>query len=297
MGSTFNTNPAAPTEDQGQVMNQQGISEPSSIRDYLAIAKEGAARFTNIPGEQAPGTMYMPEPQAVAEQPVSAYEMQPFSRRVGLSPYVRAKERLKTMLPELWETMFPGMQRGATLNEQQMKQWQGGVAHLTGNLLKQFDEQYGAAQKLKKEGKEQRGEDQRYWQKDFWKQKQMGRAITDNEGNPVTEAQYVEDRLSASDEMKIKDELRSKGQTSESDIATERFNLQQMGKILSSNPDLKRQITFHIKTRMQEVLGSMSDAEFNAAFSDPNNRQLKDDAISEAMRQFNDEIIKAARGQ
>jgi len=301
MGSTFQPNPGAPQEPQGQVMDQQGMAEPSSIRDYLAIAKEGAARFTNIAGQQQPGTMYMPEQpqpqQAVAEAPMSEYEMQPFSKRVGLSPYVRAKERLKTMLPELWETMFPGMQRGSTLDEAQMKQWNGGVEALTGRLLKQFDEQYGAAQKVRTEGKKQRGEDQRYWQKDFWKQKQMGRPITDSEGNPISEAQYVEDRMSASDEMKIKDELRAKGQTSESNIATERFNLEQMGQIFQNNPDLKRQVTFQIKSYMQQVLGSLSEAQFNDAMANPEYKQLKDEAISDTMRQFNDEILKAAKGR
>ena len=300
MGSTFQPNPAAPPEDQGQVMGQQGMAEPSSIRDYLALAKEGAARFTNIPGQAQPGTLYMPEAtppaQAIPESQASDYEKLPFSTRAGLSPYIRAKERVRTMLPQLWEQMFPGMQRGATLNEQQMKEWTGAVQYLTGNLLKQYDTQYGAAQKLKKEGVKQRLEDQKYWQKDFWKQKQMGRPILDSESMPVSEAQYVEDRMAASDEMKIKDELRAKGQTSESNIATERFNLQQMGQILDNNPDLRRQILFQIKQYMQGILGSVTEAEFNAAYANPEYKQLKEKAISDTMMQFNDEILKAGQG-
>jgi hypothetical protein len=300
MGSTFQPNPAAPPADQGQVMGQQGISEPTSIRDYLALAKEGAARFTNIPSEQAPGTMYMPEQpqpnQAIPESQASDYEKLPFSTRANLSPYIRAKERVRTMLPQLWEQMFPGMQRGATLDEIQMKEWTGAVQYLTGNLLKQYDTQYGAAQKLKKEGKAQRLKDQQYWQKDFWKQKQMGRPITDSEGLPISEAQYVEDRMSASDEMKIKDELRAKGQTSESNIATERFNLAQMGKIFQNNPDLKHRVVFQIKQYMQRVLGTATGADFNAAYANPEYRQLKADAIRDTMMQFNDEILRAARG-
>jgi hypothetical protein len=47
---------------------------------------------------------------------------------------------------------------------------------------------------------------------------------------------------------------------------------------------------------MQQVLGGMSDAEFSVAYADPNNKILKDKAISDAMMQFNDEILKAAKG-
>ena len=293
MGSTFQPNPAAPPDDQGQVMGQQGMTEPSSIRDYLALAKEGAARFTNIPGEAQPGTMYMPETpqpaQAIPESQASDYEKLPFSTRASLSPYIRAKERVRTMLPDLWMQMFPGMQRGAQLNELQMKEWTGAVEYLTGNLLKQYDKQYGAAQKLKKEGAKQRGLDQRYWQKDFWKQKQMGRPITDKEGMPVSEAQYVEDRMSASDEMKIKDDLRGQ----EPEIEDKRFNPEQMKLLLSKNPELKRQMLFQIRNYMQQTLGSLTEDQFKAAMKYPKYKSFRDEAIQDTMRQYDDQIMQA----
>ena len=297
MPANYSQNPTAPTEDQGQVMDQQGMMEPSSIRDYLAIAKQGAARFTNIPGQAQPGTMYMPEqtePQAIPEGQVSEYERMPFSQRVGLSPYIRAKERVQTMLPELWQTMFPGMQQGVTLEEHQMKQWQGAVAALTGNLLKHYDKQYGASLKIQKQGKKQRESDRRYWQQDFWKQKQMGRAVIDQEGNPISEAMYVTDRMNSADEMRIKDELRD--QKSGVEVATDRFDVKQIGTILDRNPELKQQMMFQIRNYMQQVLGSLSDDQFRAAMSNPEYKSIKDEAIRDTLTQYNDEIIKASEG-
>ena len=289
-------NASAPDNEpaEGMVMGPQGGAEPSSIRDYLALAKEGAARFTNIPGQQQPGSMYLPDetlPQGIPEGPVSEYEKIPFSVRAGMSPYIRAKERVRTMLPDLWAAMFPGMQQGAVLTDQQMKQWTGAVEHMTGNLLKRFDKQYGAALKLKAEGKKQRLEDQRHWQKDYWKQKQMGRPITDNEGNPVSEAQYVEDRMNASDEMKIKDDLRNQ----EPEIENKRFNPEQMKLVLSKNPELKRQMLFQIRNYMQQTLGSLTDDQFKAAMKDDNYKSFRDEAIQDTMRQYNEEIMQAIK--
>jgi hypothetical protein len=293
MGPLANAS-APPQEEQGQVMGSQGMTEPTSIRDYLALAKEGAARFTNMASEQQPGTMYMPDQpiQGIPEGPVSEYEKIPFTTRAGISPYIRAKERVRTMLPELWEAMFPGMQQGSTLNAEQMKQWTGAVEHMTSNLLKRFDKQYGAAQKVKAENKAQRLEDTRYWHKDFWKQKQMGRPITDAEGMPVTEAQYVEDRMSAGDEMKIKDALRN-----EEPEPNQEFKPDQIKAILNSNPELKQQILFQIRDIMQNTLGSLSDEQFKAAMQDAGNKSLKNQAIQEALEQNREAIMQYSQAQ
>lgn len=294
MGPLANAS-APPQEEQGQVMGSQGMAEPSSIRDYLALAKEGAARFTNIPGEQQPGTMYLPDEtisQGIPEGPASEYEKIPFTTRAGMSPYIRAKERVRTMLPELWQAMFPGMQQGATLNEQQMTQWTGAVEHMTGNLLKQYDKQYGAAEKVKAENKKQRLEDTRYWHKDFWKQKSMGRAITDNEGRPISEAQYVEDRMNAGDEMKIKDKLRN-----EEPEEKEGFKPDQIKAILNRNPELKQRILFQIRDIMQKTLGSLTDEQFKAAMKNPDYKSFKDQAIKEALEQNREEIMQSVQVQ
>jgi hypothetical protein len=289
-------NASAPDQQtEGMVMGPQGQGEPSSIRDYLAIAKEGAARFTNIPGEQQPGSMYLPDEtlqQGIPEGPASEYERIPFSTRAGMSPYVRAKERVRTMLPQLWEAMFPGMQQGATLNEQQMKQWTGAVEHMTGNLLKRFDKQYGAAQKVAAEGKKQRLEDTRYWHKDFWKQRQMGRPITDPEGNPISEAQYVSDRMNAGDEMKIKDMLRN-----EEPEQNQEFKPDQIKAILSGNPELKQKVLFQIRDIMQRTLGSLTDEQFKAAMQDSGNKSLKNKAIQETLEQYREEIMQFSQAQ
>jgi hypothetical protein len=289
-------NASAPNQQaEGMVMGQQGAGEPSSIRDYLAIAKEGAARFTNIPGQQQPGSMFMPEggmDQGISEAPASEYEKIPFTTRAGMSPYIRAKERVQTMLPQLWEAMFPGMQQGATLSEQQMGQWTGAVEKLTGNLLKRFDKQYGAAEKVKAEGKKQRLEDTRYWHKDFWKQRQMGRPITDAEGNPISEAQYVTDRMNAGDEMKIKDKLRN-----EEPEQNQEFKPDQIKAILTQNPALKQKILFQIRDTMQRTLGSLTDEQFKAAMQDSANKSLKNTAIQEALEQHREEIMQFSQSQ
>ena len=294
--ANYSANPTGPKpEPQSYEMGQGGAMEPRSIRDYLSIAKEGARRFTNIQGEAGEGTLYMPEqqdPQAIPEGPQSAYEQMPFSQRVQLSPYIRAKERVKTMMPELWETMFPGMQQGATLEPHQMKQWEGAVGSLTSNLLKHFDKQYGEALKLKSKGKDQRFKDQQYWQQFYNKEKSMGRPVIDPEGMPVSEADFVRERMSVSDEIRIKDALKDK--PAAATVATEQYDVKQIGEILGRNPELKRQILFQIKGYLEQTLGALNEKQFNDALTNPRYQQIRSEAIHDTLKQYNDEIIKAA---
>jgi len=152
--------PVSPAQQQYVVPQQQ----PKTIREYLALARQGgwgrdpnapAPRFTNIEGDtqgfnvnnraQDWQMTLQPEAQQQAIPPVSPdneYDKMPYNQKVKLSPYVRARERMQTALPFLWEQMFPGMPQGSELDESQMKQWQGAVAHVAGDLIKKYDSEY-----------------------------------------------------------------------------------------------------------------------------------------------------------
>lgn len=296
----YGANATKPQVQQPFAVNPQGQMEPKSIRDYLAIAKQDAARFTNIPGEAKPGTMYMPESQpgsqpdqAISDGPSSAYEQMPFSQRVGLSPYVRAKERVKTMLPELWGQMFPGYQQGASLSPEEMQKWNGAVEALTGNLLQHFDKQYGAAIKVKNATKKQRADDQRYWQQFYHTQTQKGSPPINREtGKPIPEAEYVRERMSQADEIRIKDELRNKEPGVQK--ATEQYSPQDVVVILKRNPELKRQIMFQVKRYLEQTVGTMNEEKFRLVMSDDKYKQIRNEAIHDTLEQYKDELRKAS---
>jgi len=81
----------------------------------------------------------------------------------------------------------------------------------------------------------------------------------------------------------------------EPEIATERFTPQQMSMLLNRNPDLKRNMTLQIKSYMSQVLGNLTDQQFNDAMRNPEYKSLKDEAIRDTMRQYNAEIMQAIK--
>jgi hypothetical protein len=268
--------------------------EPKSIRDYLSIARSQGQvpTFTNRPGGQG---YQVEDQQAIAEGPQSQYEKTPFAQRMKMSPYVRAQERVKTLLPGLWDQMFQGMEQGAILDDYQMKAWNGAVGQLTSNLLKQFDKQYEWTLKNEVTQRGKREKDRQYWQKDYITQKSRGSVpVHEDTGQPYTESEYVEERISVADEMRFKAETAEgeRGQGTAADLSP-----QEVGQILQNNPELGRSIKHQVMMAMTEHAGrQVTEGEFSAMVQDPAWKQIINDATSAAIED-NYENIRAASGK
>jgi len=220
MAANYSTNAQNPVnqsggQPQGQVdpmAAQQRVGQPKTIRDYLAAARSQGTvpAFTNMP--QGRGFMTNePAPQAISEGPQNEYERLPFSQRLKIDPYIRVKERLKTLLPELWEMTFPGMDSGAILDESQWAQWQGAVEAVSGNLLKRFDKQYEWAMKNESRNREQRDKDKKYWHSKFIDAELANRPPLNKEtGQPLTAQEFIQERMSIQDEMAFTEETEAK---------------------------------------------------------------------------------------
>jgi hypothetical protein len=294
MAANYGTNPTNPVNQAGgQMPAGQGQpdqpiptykGEPKSIRDYLSMARSpGAApSFTNKPGGEG---LYMeePAPQAIPEAPQSEYEKMPFAQRMKINPYMRAQERVKTMMPELFQSMFPGMQQGAFLEDYQMEQWQGAVGKLTGNLLKHYDKQYEWSLKNENVNKTGREKDRRFWQSKYVDAKLRGQpAINEETGMPLTETEFVNERISSSDEMRFKEEMEGQENAAGGEAGLSSMSPQDVGAILSKNPDLMKEIKYQVLSAISDAAGrSVTEEEFDSMKGDPGVQQIIQDVLKQ----------------
>jgi len=117
----------------------------ATIKEYLeqVRASQGVPTFTNIGGENPllqpqggqPGAhliqeanqpMMGPGGMVSRPEPAAMPTAQPGAGR-SQDPWELAQDATKKMMPEIWETVFPGMTPGATLDDAQMKMWQKAV--------------------------------------------------------------------------------------------------------------------------------------------------------------------------
>lgn len=279
MAANYGTNPSNPVNQAGgqAPTGQDAIPQapmqrdPSSIRDYLSMARSQGATpsFTNRPGGEG-HYMPEPEPQAIPEGPQSEYEKLPFAQRMKINPYMRAQERVKTMMPEMWQSMFPGMEPGSALQDYEMKQWQGAIENLTGNLLKHFDKQYEWSLKNESTNKGNRDKDRRFWQAKYVDAKLQGRPVVNEKtGMPMTESEFVNERISASDEMRFREETEGQESADAGAEGLAGMDSMEVGEILRKNPSLMAEV----KRQVMELIGKqqgrrISEIEFDLMSGD-----------------------------
>jgi hypothetical protein len=248
----------------------------------LSRARSGTASFTNRPGGEG-FQMEEPAPQAIPEEPQSEYEKMPFAQRMKINPYMRAQERVKTMMPELFQSMFPGMQQGAFLEDYQMEQWQGAVGKLTGNLLKHFDKQYEWSLKNENVNKAGREKDRRFWQAKHVDAKLRGQPpINEETGMPLTEAEFVNERMSSSDEMRFKEEMEGQENAAGAEAGLSGMSSDDVGSILLKNPDLMKDIKYQVLSALSESMGrSVTEEEFEMIRDDPGVHRIIRDVLKQ----------------
>ena len=309
MAANYGTNPQNPANvtgaqpfnpmtDQKDPSIYTHTTQPKSIRDYLAIARSrtGAPTFTNQPGST--GYQVPDQEMAIPEQPQSEYEKLPFNQRLGIDPHVRAQERVKEFLPDLWAQVFPGRAQGARLNDQEMQQWQGAVQALTGNLFKRFEKQYEWDMKNKSTGVDQRNKDQRYWQSKFVDAQISGNPITNPDGSPVSEADFIQQRMAVSDEMRFKQDMQSqeKGDSAEGAAGAGGafdFSPEEVMHALQVDPGLGKAVDNQIRVFIQDGAGKeLTPSEYQIVLSDPAYNDLVEQSTQEAIRYYADKIRK-----
>jgi len=265
--------------------------QPKSIRDYLNIARSQGQvpSFTNRPGGEGYRIQEPEVPQGIPEGPQDAYERLPFRQRVKMDPYVRAQMRIKSLMPQLWEAAFPGMDPGALLDEDQMKRWTGIVEKATGNLLKRFDKQYEWAMQNDLKKGEQRNKDVRFWQSQYTQMVAKGQMPFDEQGRPVPEREWVEQRMSLADEMKYEEDMKK-------ELANEQQLTPDVIKsVIRKAPYLQEMIKrTAIQLASQQLGMQLTDGEFTAMRSDPQLSDQFQKAIQDAIEQHKDQILEAA---
>jgi hypothetical protein len=302
MPANYSSNPKNPAnESGGQMMGGTNPSQlprrnPKSIKAYLDMARSGGQTptFTNRPGGPGFNMGQEPQPQAIPEGPQNDYEKIPFSKRMRMDPYMRAQNRVRTMLPELWAHVFPGMQQGAILDEAQMQMWTGVVEKLTGNLLKQYSKQYEWAMKNDIDADANIAKDRKYWQSKFQDAVLRGNPpINPETGEPVNEAEWVQDRLDVASEMKFKQEMSREVNEMAGRETIDDFTPQEVQQVLSKNPAVANAIRLQIRYSLGQIAGrELSDGEFEAIANDPQWRSALNEATRDALEQYQDRIIE-----
>jgi hypothetical protein len=295
--ANFGMNPTTP-DNQNQPGGQQPVDpaqqqvqrDPRSIRDYLSLARSQGTvpSFTNRPGGEG---HFMPEPapQAIPEGPQSDYEKMKFSDRMKMNPYMRAQQRMQTMLPELWQSMFPGMESDSIIDDNQMKQWNGAVQKMTSNLLKQFDKQYEWSLKNESTNKMNREKDRKFWQAKFIDSKLKGSPMLNEEtGQPMTESEFVRERLSASDEMRFREETEMEESTNAGQEGLAGMDSAQVGQILRKNPSLMSEI----KRQVMELLGQQQGRRISEIEFDLMSGEQVNAATHEVLMNNEDQILQ-----
>ena len=313
MPANYSTNPTNPAGQNGGPMANPAIpqqpmdptagtpQQPKNIRDYLALARSRSQvpMFTNQPGDD---NSWNPEtgqvasqgvmaPQAIPEGPQSEYEKMPRGQRMKINPYIRAQERVKTFLPELWNAMFPGMEPGSGLGEADLEKWNGAVQALTGNLLKKFDKEYEWSLKNEQNTKNKRDKDELMWQKFYADKDTRGDTPRNPETQmPLSPAEFVEQQMAISDEMKFNREMADKERNTGT-IAD--YDANQIGKVLQKHPDLGRMIKEEILSALSQQEGrQITDGDFNAMRKDPMQRDKVNQAAQQAIQNHGDEIMQ-----
>jgi len=310
MAANYSTNPTNPTNQNGGVLpadmqGQQGMvpppggmQNPKSIRDYVAAARSAKAvpTFTNVP--ETPGFFIDDRQQsgAIPEGPQSEYESIPFAERIKMDPWKRAQSRVQTMLPELWEATFPGYQQGATLSNDQMAQWNKVVQNLTANLIKHYDKQFEWSMKNEMKNAETREKDKKFWQSKFVDAQLRGQPVRKPDGSPMTEAEFVNERLSAADEMRFKEDVTKQERISSQ--ATENLTPGTVTKAMKKNPNLARAIRLQIRTFVEDGVGrKLNDDEYRQLMKNPDAQDLINEASKDAVDYYSDKIMEELSGK
>ena len=306
MAANYSTNPTNPVnQNGGQMPGQdpdafagqpmsQAPQQPRTIRDYVNLARQTGQpmSFTNKAGGQ--GFYVNDRPQAIPEAPASEYEKLPFGKRISMDPYDRTRARLETMLPQIWESVFPGMDsNGVILNEAQMKQWQSAVQAVTARLLKHHDKQYEwyLKDQMKSKKDDSRSEDQRFWQSKYVDAMLRGSLPIDEEtGMPVTEAEFISERMSVADEMRFKAEM--EGQEGQGGTL-DSFEPEDISRVLGSNPGLARAVKESTMEAISQQIGRpITDQELYAMQQDPQMREMLNQASYSALQQYQEDILQ-----
>lgn len=311
MAANYSTNPTNPVNQQGGQMlpgdmqGQQGMvpppsgmQNPKSIRDYVAAARAAKATptFTNVPETQGFFIDDRQQAGAIPEGPQSEYEATPFAERIKQDPWKRATARVQTMLPELWEATFPGYQQGATLSNDQMKQWNEVVQNLTVNLIKHYDKQYEWAIKNEAKGAETKEKDRKFWQSKFVDAQLRGQPVRKEDGSPMSEAEFVNQRMSAAEEMRFKEDVTKDERISQQ--ATENLTPGTVAKAMKKNPNLARAIRLQIKTFVQDGIGrELTDDEYRELMKNPDAQDLINEASKDAVDYYSDKIMEEISGK
>jgi len=310
MPANFSTNPPVRPEGQnpnpGTVNPNQAVPpEPKSIRDYLSLARSQgrAPSFTNRAGtsdqwnpetgnvaSRAPMT-----PQAIPEAPQSEYEKLPRGQRMKIDPYIRAQERVKTFLPEMFSVMFPGKEPGMGLGEEDMKRWTGAVEVLTGNLLKKFDKEYEWSLKNEEATIEKRSKDELMWQKFYAEQDVKGNTPRNPETQmPLTPAEFIANQMAIADEMKFKKDMAKE----ESDKGTiDDLDINQISAVIQGRPELAKSIRTKLKDSLSQMLNGapISDDQLEAIRTDASWKGTFDQLVRESILEHQDEILQYAK--
>ena len=314
MPANYSMNPTKPKVQDptgGQVPGQTQPpatampAEPRNIRDYLTLARSRGQvpTFTNIPGGQGfninqdPG---MIPPQAIPQEPVSEYEKIPFARRMKMDPYVRAKERVKTMLPDIWQSMFPGQDPAMGLSPEDLKKWSGAVEQVTGKLLKQFDKQYEWSRKNEETKSLKRDKDYQYWQKHYADLEAKQQQPTDPEtGMPVPVQEYVQKQIDIADEMKFKSETEMQERAESTKTGgIQDFDGPSILGAITRNPDLAGRIRQDVMASLSAMVGTqLSEQDVEQMRSDPQWKDTFNQETHKAIMQYQDEIVGILSGK
>ena len=137
-------------QQQG-VMTWDQAERPRSIRDYykMAISQQQAPMFTNVGESVGQGMPVGMEAEAIPGAPSQdPYERMGRADREAMDPYERVKQRLPSVLPELWNQVFPGRPTNAELTPKERQMWNGAVQKVSSELLKSYDAQFGRHRKM-----------------------------------------------------------------------------------------------------------------------------------------------------
>jgi hypothetical protein len=307
MAANYSTNPSNPMNqnggqpqgnEQANPYNQIGtpvMTQPKSIRDYLELVRSQQAAgqnvapsFTNRFGGE--GFFVGDEPQqAIPEGPQSEYESHPFSERVKMDPWDRATNRVQQMLPDIWQQVFPNRPQGSTLSDAEMKQWNEAVQTITGSLIQRYDKQYEWFLKNQKTLQQDRDKDRKFWQAKFVDAQLRGQPARKPDGSPMSEAEFVNERMSAADELKYQDFAEKEMETERK--AKSELTPETVAAAMKKNKELARAIRLKIKSLVEDGVGrKLTDDEYRELMKNPDAQDLMNEASEGASNYYSDQI-------
>jgi hypothetical protein len=279
-------------------------AQPRNIRDYIALARSQgqAPSFTNQDGGAGYDIRQDPNmiQQAIPEEPQSEYEQMPFAQRMKINPYIRAKQRMQTMMPELYQTMFPqGGSDNGELSKQEYEHYQGSVEAMTANLLKQYDKQYDWALKNEAKSKSKRVKDEDSWQKFYANLESQQRLPTDpDSGEVLTAREFIDKQMSIADERKFAQDMEKEVALEEEKPSFEDYGAEDIVEIIRNNPDLGAALKERVMEAISEIVGTqISDNQYLAIYQDAAWKEKFNELTRNAVMEMQDEIMKFANSK